>query len=79
MKPEEKATELINKFAEHTDMINNTGCVDHELWNKRNKQCALILCETHLYSENNSPFSNIEDWKKDNDKWNRIKTAITNL
>lgn len=78
MTPEKEAKELIEKVRKGMN-ISKYSYRTNSLWKYRVKQCSLLVCETHLYSENDSPFSNIEDWKKDNDKWNRIKTAITNI
>ena len=45
MTPKEKADELVNKFSIHTDMINNIGAVDHELWKKRAINYAKMAVE----------------------------------
>ncbi len=42
MKPKEKAKELVEKFVIYTDVKDNLGRIDHDLWIERNKKCALI-------------------------------------
>jgi len=48
MTPKEKAEELTTKAAVYTDINNNKGWVDHDLWNNRNKMIAFVVADEIL-------------------------------
>jgi hypothetical protein len=43
------------------------------------KKCALICVESHFYSENDSPFPNMESWIKNEKFWNEVVSEIKKL
>lgn len=77
--PEEwKSFELIEKYLAlkpNRDLYPSL----HEEFMEEAKQCALILCDSHLYSENNSPFNTMEEWVKDSQYWQKVKDSINAL
>ena|ERR1035437_1290256 len=46
---------------------------------KQAKECALVAAKTHIYSENNSPFNEMENWKEDNKYWNEVISEIDKI
>ena len=43
------------------------------------KHCAIIAVETHIYSENDSPFPTMQSWIEDSKHWNEVKQEIEKL
>ena len=39
-------------------------------------ECAKIAIETHFYSENDSPFPNMQSWKENNRYWLDVQKEI---
>ena len=77
--PKEKAKELIDKFEDelgHSDLnVCYTGDLDKETTITA-KRCALIAVETHIYSENNSPFATMAEWIEDDKFWQAVKKEL---
>lgn len=75
--PKEKAEELINKFIPptrgFTPEMGHFDCINQA------KQCAIIAVKTHIYSENDSPFATIAEWREDDIYWQQVKDEINKL
>lgn len=67
MTPKEKAQQLISKASLYTGHHNEDYFA---------KQCALIVCDTHIYSENDSPFSTMKEWQANHKYWMQVKEEI---
>ena len=73
MTPKEKAESIIKVvglYANDGAILTSDMCT---------KQLAYIVCYSHLYSENDSPFATIEEWKNDNQYWWHVKEEINKL
>ena len=40
---------------------------------------ALIAIESHIYSENDSPFPTMDSWREDNGYWNEVKKELEKI
>ena len=81
MEPKEKAEELIRRFSIYSRCSSNNEKGEFEKMNKAThlmstKECAYICCDSHLYSENDSPFGTMADWKIDNAYWLQVKEEV---
>ncbi len=73
MESKEKAKELIEKYYKLTGfpISSSNGWII--------KQMAYACAESHIYSENDSPFDTMEAWKRDNKFWTEVKQEIEKL
>lgn len=75
-KYEKQAKELIEQMQQPFMVKDCEGFLYCRSPNREIKECALILCNSHIYSENNSPFYNLIAWHDDHDHWQKVKEAI---
>lgn len=40
------------------------------------KKCAIICAESHIYSENSSPFITMTEWIENDKFWRKVKTIL---
>jgi len=79
--PKEKALELFNfyfhlKF-QHFTSVRNSKIIGMPKYAA--KECALAAVDTHIYSENNSPFPTMQSWIEDEKFWRDVKQEIEKL
>ena len=77
MKEQEKAKTLLLQLS------NRIFDASYNRLNKSQKQivnnCALIAVESHIYNENDSPFSNMDSWVTNGKFWQEVKKEIEAL
>lgn len=78
-KYEKEAKEWIQQFKKYVEsdpLYSNKGGTIQQTIVYNAKECALILCDSHIYSENNSPFNTLYEWQQNDNRWQHVKEAI---
>ncbi len=84
MNPKEQAKNLMllhfdRIHREHTIYSFERAIFDHAPQYFDCKVGATIVIESHLFSENNSPFPTMDSWRKNDNYWNEVKQELDKI
>lgn len=79
MTPRDKAEQIIRQVRPFAHGANRMSPNLYKIYNNHVKQLAYVVCDSHFYSENDSPFLGITYWKENSKFWSDVKSEVNKL